>query len=60
MRLTRVQVKDLYNRMDENDVEEVEVNEATDGRLQFYIIETKIVKRPLRNKRSKNGNGEEQ
>lgn len=54
MRLTLTQVAELHNRMVDNNVEEVEVNEATDGRLQFYTIETKIVRRPLRAKKNRN------
>jgi hypothetical protein len=52
------QLGDLRNRMNEAGVEEVEIVESDDGRLQYYTIETKVVRRPLRAKR-KNGNGAE-
>jgi hypothetical protein len=58
VKLTMKQLGDLRNRMNEAGVEEVEIVESDDGRLQYYTIETKVVRRPLRAKR-KNGNGAE-
>lgn len=49
MRLTSSQVEDLYKRMISNgEIEEVEIVEGSDGRVQFYTIEVKRLRRPLK------------
>ena len=53
MEMTIDQVSDLLLRMNASEVKLVEVNEGSDGRLQFYAIEVKKTKRPLKKNHKK-------
>jgi hypothetical protein len=47
MILTKAQVSDLFNRMSDEDVEEIDVTEGSDGKITFWILEKKIYRRPF-------------
>jgi hypothetical protein len=48
MKMTHAQIVDLKARMEAVSAKEVEINEGSDGRLQYYVLETIVKRRPLR------------
>lgn len=48
VKLTLAQVRDLADRMAAAGATEVEISAAANGKVQYYVTETKVVRRPLK------------
>lgn len=48
VKLTLGQLKGLAARLESAGASEVEIVQGQDDRLQFYVVETKVVRRPLK------------